>query len=68
MRWIETSKQNHSFYNFNINNHCTEVQWAKHTAYFKTKIHMILGKKELFVKDLQIFFLVTLQKIFLKHI
>ncbi len=37
MRWIETSKQNHNFYNFNINNHCTEVQWAKHTAYFKTK-------------------------------
>lgn len=37
MQWVETSKENHHFFKFFINNHCTEVEWAKHTAYFKTK-------------------------------
>ncbi len=37
MKWIKTLKLNHNFYEFSINNHCTEIEWAFQTAYFKTK-------------------------------
>jgi len=66
MQWLQTNKKNHFFYNFNINNHCSEVQWAKITAYNKTNNTVDTWQKRTSCKKFTNLFLGDLAKNLLK--